>query len=135
MLIGGRPLPRFPWWVRLLIILALLSTAPFVGVAIKRLPASGIKRPAKLTAEETAAALPKHLPLRPVDESARDIRCVEQSQTGDASRPRAGAWDYVCTFVAQPKTSSARLKVGVRVGSEGITCVSLPYGLKARHIR
>ena len=132
VLIGGRPLPERPLWVRLLTILIVLSAVtPLVKFAYAQLPVLGINRPAKLTAEQTAAALPARLAYRAID----DLRCVEHSRTTDASPGRAGAWDYVCTFVRQPPWNQQRFKVGVRVDHDTITDVSQLYDLEARYIK
>jgi len=62
VLIGGRPLPERPLCVRLLTIFVVLSAAaPLIKGAYSALPLFGINRPAKMTAGETAAALPKRL--------------------------------------------------------------------------
>jgi hypothetical protein len=132
MLIGGRPLPERPPWVRLLTVAILLGAiAPLIRPAISALPLFGINRPDKMTAEETAAALPRRLSWRLV----KDIRCEEHKRTTDWTPERTGAWDYVCTFVAQQKSGPKGLKVGVRVGHETITELSPYYDLEARYIK
>lgn len=136
VLFGGRPLPERPLWVRLLTIVIVISAAlPLLRFAISRLPAFGINRPSKMTAEETAAALPRRMPWKPANDPARDVRCEQYGKARDGSRGRTGGWDYVCTFVAQPKSSQARLKVGVLVGHDAIKLVSPPHELEAPRIR
>jgi hypothetical protein len=135
MLIGGRPLPERPLWVRMLTVLILLSIAiPLAKFAVAQRAAFGIV-PRKMTAEETAAALPARLYWAPQNDPRRDVRCEEHSSTSDSSHGRAGAWDYICTFVPRPEVSQKRFKVGVRIGHERITDVSSPYELEARYVR
>jgi hypothetical protein len=66
VLIGGRPLSDFPRWVRLLVILALVSIgAPLVRPAISSLHVLKASWKSKMTAEQTAAALPRAVALDP----------------------------------------------------------------------
>jgi len=134
VLFGGRPLPERPLWVRLLIIVMFLGVAvPLARFAFTQLPALGLAR--KMTAEETAAALPSRLSWLPRNDAGRDIRCDEHRQTSDWSPERAGAWDYICTFAPQPRVSQKRVKVGVRVNHEGIAEMSAVYDLDARYVK
>jgi hypothetical protein len=121
--------------VRALTVLILLSVAiPLVKFAIDQRSAFGIV-PRKMTAEQTAAALPARLPWAPQSDPRRDVRCEEHSRTSDWSPGRAGAWDYICTFVPRPEVSQQRLKVGVRVRHDAITDVSSEYVLEARYVK
>ena len=130
MLIGGRPLPRL-----LAVAILLSAAAPFIRPAISALPLFGINRPAKMTADETAAALPRRLGWAPAKTPQLDVRCEEHKRTTDWTPERNGAWDYVCTF-SQPSTvSPKRLKLGVRVGHDTITDVSQPYELDALYLK
>ena len=72
--------------------------------------------------------------MRPKDVPGRDIRCADDNQPADAEDWRNADWDYVCTFIRDPQTSSKRYKVGVRVGDKEITRVSRLYELDARYI-
>ena len=135
MLFGGRPIPERPLWMRALIVLVVVSVAiPLVQIAFAQRAAFGLG-PRKLTAEQTARELPSRLYFVPRNHPGRDVRCEEHSRTSDASSGRAGAWDYICTFVARPDVSQQRLKVGVRVGHEHITDVSSPYELDVPYVR
>jgi hypothetical protein len=132
VLIGGRPVPP---WIRLLIILALLpQIVPAAKNAVAYLPAYGIGRPAKMTAEGAAAALPARLYWARPDAHS-DIRCQAHRETSDWKPERAGAWDYICTFGPRPGTNPERVKVGVRVRGDAIVDVSSPYSLDAPYVR
>jgi hypothetical protein len=130
MHLGGRPLPRL-----LAVAILLSAAAPFIRPAISALPLFGINRPAKMTAIETAAALPRRLGWARATAPELDVRCEEHERTTDWTPERKGAWDYVCTFAPPPKSSPKRFKVGVRVGHDTITDVSQPYELDARYIK
>lgn len=68
--------------------------------------------------------------------TAYDIRCQEHQETTDWSPERNGAWDYVCTIVAQPRSDNPKqVKVGVRVRHDSITDVSQPHEPEMRYIR
>jgi hypothetical protein len=135
VLIGGRPIPERPLWVRFVIVLAAISFAiPLVKFAYAQRAAFGIL-PRKLTAEQTAAALPARLYWAPPNDPRRDVRCEEHSRTSDSSSGRTGAWDYICTFVPRPEVSQKRLKVGVRVRHDAITDVSTQYELDAGYVK
>jgi hypothetical protein len=115
----------------LTILIVLSAAAPLMKFAYAQLPVLGINRPAKLTAEETAAALPARLQWRTV----RDLRCEAHRQSTDWSPGRNGAWDYICTFVPQLVPHPRPLKVGVRVSHESITDISSSYELEARYVK
>jgi hypothetical protein len=132
VLFGGRPLPERPFWVRALTVVALLGLIiPLARSAYRHLPLFWPKRDT-LTAEQTAAALPRHLPYRPFDAKGRDIRCEANAGSNGSPNP---PWDFICTFVPNPDASSKRLKVGVSVRADQIAHVSRPEELDARRIR
>jgi hypothetical protein len=112
-----------------IVLLGLL--VPLARSAYRYLPLFWIKRDT-LTAEQTAAALPRHLPYRPIDAEGRDIRCEANPGSDGSPNP---PWDFICTFVPNPKISQKRLKVGVTVRQDEIAHVSPVHELDARRIR
>ena len=113
--------------------LAMLSAIiPLARGARRFLPLWGIGRPSKLPAQQTTVAFARYVGVKP--DSARDLQCVDHTETSDA-KGRTGAWDYVCTFVADPSSGPRRVKYGVRVDDKRITRVSQRYELEARYIR
>lgn len=100
------------------------------------LPAFGVGAPAKLTAEQTAAALPHRAALVPPrPDPRRDLRCEDHARTPDARNGREGAWDYLCTYIRRPDTGPERVQVGVRVDHHAIKEMSQEYALDAPHVR
>lgn len=124
MLFGGRPLPKLPLWVRLLIALAVLTAfLPTIKSVAEVLPLPFVK----MTAKQTERALATTHPLwgNPSGPE-RDVRCEKGTDN----------WDYVCTLVVYPaKSSQKRVKVGVRVGYESLKQVSPPHDLDTRYIK
>jgi hypothetical protein len=135
MLFGGRPIPKQSGPGRLLMILVLLSfLIPMGKFAVQQLPAFGMGR-AKMSAERTALHLPRRLPWYPQNDPRRSVECKDYRITSDWTPDREDAWDYICTFVPQPRVSQQRLKVGVRVNHQTITHVSDQYELDVRYVK
>lgn len=136
VLIGGRPLPERPLWLRLLIVaVVLVGVAPLIKGAYAALPAFGINRPAKMTAEQTARALAARMPGIPANDPHRQVRCEEHARTTDWTPARNGAWDYICTVYPQAKSEQNGMRFGVRVGHDTITDRSSPHALADGYIR
>jgi hypothetical protein len=132
VLFGGRPLPKLPTWVRVLIFLAFLRAAlPLGKFALTQLPAMGFTLKHKMTAEQTVAALARQRGWE--NASKRTIRCQDHAQTTDWSPERNGAWDYICTF-GDPGSPQG-MKIGVRVGPDSIVATSSAYPLDAGYVK
>lgn len=133
MLVGGRPLPQRPLWVRALTVIVIVAAGiPLAQLAYEWRAPLGLG-PRKLSAEETARLLPARLYF---PNAARgDLRCEDHARTPDAADGRTGAWDFICTFAPDPNATHRRLKVGVRVGPERITDVSSPHELDAKYVK
>ena len=70
----------------------------------------------------SAAALEQLLRSAPASNRApRDVRCM----------PIETGWDYVCTYIADFPYPHSRLKIGVRVSSNGILAASAPQQFSA----
>lgn len=122
MLFGGRPLPRLPLVLRIIIVLAVLSVGmPMIKPAVAALQ----EQFRKMSADDTERALAAHHLWGATPGPAREIRC----------EPGTGGWHYVCSYVHQAKVSPRRLKVGVHVGHRALTLVSPAHEIDSRSIR
>jgi hypothetical protein len=121
MLFGGRPLPKRPLIVRLLIVgIVICLAAPIIGFSAAGL----LDQFAKMSSDEVEAQLASHPLWGATAGPQRDIRCEDGTR----------GWDYICTFAYRPQLSPKRMKVGVNVGHRSISYVSPPHELDARYI-
>jgi hypothetical protein len=120
MLFGGRPIPKQPLAIRLLIIAVVLYAArPIIGSAFGVLGDTF----AKMSARQVEAALDKHPLWGAIPPPGRNTHC----------EPSSRGWDYVCTFTyGVPRGGSPlRMSIDVRVGSKQISDLSAPRELSA----
>ena len=121
---------------RVVLVLLLLWTAPNTLIylwQVASLPSQTMTAPTQTVTAPTrtmtapspkmsAAALEQMLRSAPAsDRAPRDVRCMP-IQTG---------WDYVCTYIADSPYPHSRLKIGVRVSSDGILAASAPHQFSA----